>query len=389
MSNKEKLERGKQNRTSHFTPHTSQKGITLIALIITVIVMLILVGVTINVALNGGLFEKAETAKVQTEKAVEEEQLMTAIVTAYDAKTGVVDKSTLQTELTKQGNWQISGEGTYEVTSPKGNIYTVLQDGTISEGKGVQVTLPEGLEVGSEFEMDADQNGTAETWIVLHAGTEENSHLNENEIEVISKNVMGETLTLGRGDESAQTPGDIDSDGTANSNVDKAIYSFENSVNRLNSYCEGLIKIKNNGVRSVGSNPSDKSYVNTAHTEDSLVTHLAEWTDAGRTAWNKYKLLAGTTDTNSDTDYNKMNTLGIKVANNSEGTATNYWLASRFVIEAWNTSSSYGSVYFRVRYMNASGNRNGSNLWDVYSRGSTNTYNPAYAVRPVVKLQYP
>ena len=33
-----------------------QNGITLIALIITVIVMLILVGVTVNVALNGGLF---------------------------------------------------------------------------------------------------------------------------------------------------------------------------------------------------------------------------------------------------------------------------------------------------------------------------------------------
>ncbi|MBQ3145812.1 MAG: hypothetical protein IJB90_04540, partial [Clostridia bacterium] len=60
-----------------FKGMTQNKGITLIALIITIIVMLILVGVTINVALNGGLFEKAETAKVQTEKAVEEEQLMT------------------------------------------------------------------------------------------------------------------------------------------------------------------------------------------------------------------------------------------------------------------------------------------------------------------------
>ena len=197
---------------------------------------------------------------------------------------------------------------------------------------------------------------------------------------------MVETLTLGRGDESAQTPGDIDSDGTANSDIDKAIYSFENSVNRLNSYCEGLIKIKNNGVRSVGSNPSDKSYVNTAHTEDTVVTHLAEWTDEGRTAWNKYKLLAGTTDTNSDTDYNKMNTLGIRVANNSEGTATSYWLASRDVYERWDTSSSYGNVNFDVRYMNTSGNRNNNNLWNVNSNGSTNTNNPAYAVRPVASI---
>ena len=39
------------------------KGITLIALIITIIVMLILVGVTINVAMSGGLFTTAKEAK--------------------------------------------------------------------------------------------------------------------------------------------------------------------------------------------------------------------------------------------------------------------------------------------------------------------------------------
>ena len=43
-----------------------EKGITLIALIITIIVMLILVTVTISVALDGGLFQKAEDAKTLT-----------------------------------------------------------------------------------------------------------------------------------------------------------------------------------------------------------------------------------------------------------------------------------------------------------------------------------
>ena len=40
----------------------SNKGITLIALVITVIVMLILVGVTIAIALDGGLFGEAKRA---------------------------------------------------------------------------------------------------------------------------------------------------------------------------------------------------------------------------------------------------------------------------------------------------------------------------------------
>ena len=53
----------------------NQKGITLIALIITIIVMLILVGVSVTVALNGGLFNQAENARGRTLNAVREENL--------------------------------------------------------------------------------------------------------------------------------------------------------------------------------------------------------------------------------------------------------------------------------------------------------------------------
>ena len=44
-----------------------QNGITLIALVITIIVMLILVGVTITIALNGGLIGHAQDAKAKWE----------------------------------------------------------------------------------------------------------------------------------------------------------------------------------------------------------------------------------------------------------------------------------------------------------------------------------
>lgn len=43
-----------------------QKGITLVALVITIIVMLILVGVSVTVALKGGLFESAGQAATNT-----------------------------------------------------------------------------------------------------------------------------------------------------------------------------------------------------------------------------------------------------------------------------------------------------------------------------------
>ena len=50
-----------------------QKGITLVALVITIIVMLILVGVSITVALNGGLFNTAKDAANKTQEAINSE----------------------------------------------------------------------------------------------------------------------------------------------------------------------------------------------------------------------------------------------------------------------------------------------------------------------------
>lgn len=51
----------------------SQKGITLIALVITIIVMLILVSVSITMAINGGLFKNAGQAAKETNEAKEAE----------------------------------------------------------------------------------------------------------------------------------------------------------------------------------------------------------------------------------------------------------------------------------------------------------------------------
>ena len=54
---------------------TREKGITLIALIVTIIVLLILAGVTINLAVNNqGIFNKAKTATSAYKNASENEQ---------------------------------------------------------------------------------------------------------------------------------------------------------------------------------------------------------------------------------------------------------------------------------------------------------------------------
>ena len=67
-----------------------QKGITLVALIITIIVMLILVGVSITVAINGGLFDRAREGRDLTnEAATEEKNLADGTVTIQQNGTNV------------------------------------------------------------------------------------------------------------------------------------------------------------------------------------------------------------------------------------------------------------------------------------------------------------
>jgi predicted PurR-regulated permease PerM len=50
------------------------KGITLIALVITVIILLILAGVTINMVFDGGIIEKAQNAVDKYNEAAKNEQ---------------------------------------------------------------------------------------------------------------------------------------------------------------------------------------------------------------------------------------------------------------------------------------------------------------------------
>lgn len=66
----------------------NKKGITLIALIITIIVMLILVGVTVTVAINGGLFQKTKEAAKGTTIEKTKEQIIADIAVKMADKSG-------------------------------------------------------------------------------------------------------------------------------------------------------------------------------------------------------------------------------------------------------------------------------------------------------------
>ena len=127
------------------------KGITLIALVITIIVLLILAGVSIAMLTGeNGVLTKATESKEQTGIAQEKEE----ITLAYSAtKTGKVDKvaenvtaDELNAELDKlNSTGTASGSGTLTVTFDNGHKYT------IDQGTGA-ITGPETGEVPDEGE---------------------------------------------------------------------------------------------------------------------------------------------------------------------------------------------------------------------------------------------
>ena len=58
-----------------------EKGITLIALVITIIILLILAGISIQALTNQGIFGKAKSAKTKSEIAREIEQIKLSVIT--------------------------------------------------------------------------------------------------------------------------------------------------------------------------------------------------------------------------------------------------------------------------------------------------------------------
>lgn len=158
------------------------KGITLIALVITIIVMLILIGVTIKIAIGEGLIDTASEAVVQTEIATIKEQILEDIIAEKAINRGTITEQRLDEILSNYG--EVSGTGEDKIVSTEkgyvikvSEIYseTVIAKNewtvtikpetwdndkitAITDGKNV-IPLPEGYEISREFGENAVSDG--------------------------------------------------------------------------------------------------------------------------------------------------------------------------------------------------------------------------------------
>ena len=433
----------------------TQRGITLVALVITIIVLLILAMVSIKIAIDGGLITKASKATDTHTIGAEKEAIAIGyseyqIDLAKNHKPASLTVKDATPEQTSDG-WKV----TFSETT--GNVYTINSKGEITgptkEEKTEDDIEMEKYALGDDLKGQAIKNVMSDTNNVVfkqlngkdvtflnfapyvtggetidaafylkynnkvyrvqtgfnnddllanttkrvtkvydipenvetikysYDGTKDNEKdwvvLYKDETaktaEILSPETIG-TLKLGREDAEAQ----------GSNNWEKAVYSYNHAIERLNNYASSLVTNTNKiSVRSVGNNSTNPNYRNTTKYTSKTIKN---WNCAidGKYNSSTGKFEGGTPVTvngigevgenNCEQDLVRMSALGVA------STGNEYWLASRYV------GADSDRVNFSVGTLNSDGGFNGRDLFYADSGDHADSKGYEKAVRPVVKI---
>ena len=160
MNNSKKVN-GKWSKKDHKKVYSrSDRAITLIALIVTIIVLLILAGVTINLAVNNqGIFNKAKTATGAYKMAGAREKIET-LMSEYVMEKVTNESLTLKDYLTGKegiGNITDNGDGTLSVEVDDVYLFKIKDDGT----EVIDTETLKGIVPNVSYELYSDTAGTS------------------------------------------------------------------------------------------------------------------------------------------------------------------------------------------------------------------------------------
>ena len=240
------------------------RGITLIALIITIIILLILVGVSINLAIKGDLFGSAEKAVSGTNDKVAQEQ------TRVDELMGELEKVEAQNAV---HNWQYTDSTRAKIRC------TCARCKAFNDGDSTGRTLSIGQQIGetetktastsitaAKSGYDTDQtltlNAEETKWVVFGYEDKDNDGLNE-------------VLLL-----TTEHP-------TTNKIYFKGATAYNNAVDEVNRMCKELYGTNARGItiedvnRALGYTPAGGMYYlnNKWNTTGNLTTKLKDLGD--------------------------------------------------------------------------------------------------------------
>ena len=123
----------------------SIKGITLIALVLTIVILIILASITVNMAFGeNGIVEKAEQAKEMSESSSLKEQMELIKSSQYVENLGKINLDEYWNKLQEEGiidNKDTSiidnGDGSYDVVTKPGYVFEVTENGEKDENGNV------------------------------------------------------------------------------------------------------------------------------------------------------------------------------------------------------------------------------------------------------------
>ncbi len=174
MKKQEKSERKNLNKEKNKIMQRNTKGITLIALVVTVIVLIILAGVSISLVLGeNGIINKAKKAKENTELAkTEEETILNELAKQIEEGTsgGTTNLPVEKSEIEKSRD-----AGTYmtaqtTLKDSNGNLIKVPQGFKIAEDSGINVTEGIVIEDNDIIEGIGNNRGNQYVWIPVGTG---------------------------------------------------------------------------------------------------------------------------------------------------------------------------------------------------------------------------
>ena len=174
MKKLKKAERKDLNKKKNIIILNNTKGITLIALVITIIVLIILAGVSINLVLgDNGIVTKAKLAKEQTEQAKLNEEMGLNETAKYLEEMGtsggtVNPPETIKTVAEVKGGDYFDKPTTIKDSNE--NLIKVPEGFKIAEDSGINVTEGIVIEDNDIIEGIGNNRGNQYVWVPVGTG---------------------------------------------------------------------------------------------------------------------------------------------------------------------------------------------------------------------------
>ena len=374
-----------------------EKGITLIALVITTIVLLILAAVSIaTLTGQNGILSRAGGAKEKNEIASVKEQarldisnyIAEKLKNGEDSKVNTPEKVQEILRLANQNNENKYYKGFTEtgVTTPSGyevsyeELYTTDSSGEETTSKTI-----EDLVAGEKVYYDTGNTsvgnkGVIECIVLYDRGYNEENRTNYG-IQIISSDIIKkadgteEIISLGKDDPTVTGSDDFEKGKNSYNNALKILYDKAQEYKNSTYVSE---------ARCVGSDPADPDWDTTANEAGYYTKEIAEQNDEYYSYMDSYYGILKNEDKKYNIDWTQMKS--IKNVN-IKMTSNDYWTASRRVYSNPNISCA-----FFVRRLTTSGNLNNDALFYVYSNGNMpiNSYSrgfrPVFTLKPRIKV---